>query len=113
MKTKTTRTQISSMYSTVYQCGYCDLQLLYREEARFYTCGIYGWNYDVYVFRGTTAITSGYRGMFGMALPEECKRILQNAEKHLGNAQGTFDSRERYRKLARRAFEKALMSDAK
>ena len=49
-----------------YQCcsvGYCDLQnLLYFQSASYYTCGVYGWNFDVYTF-GDYAITTGYRGM--------------------------------------------------
>jgi hypothetical protein len=43
--------------------GYCDLQnLLHYQSASYYTCGIYGWNMDVYTF-GDYAITTGYRGM--------------------------------------------------
>lgn len=43
--------------------GYCDLQNLLRyTSADYYTCGVYGWNFDVYTF-GDYAITTGYRGM--------------------------------------------------
>lgn len=43
--------------------GYCDLQnLLYFQSVSYYTCGVYGWNFDVYTF-GDYAITTGYRGM--------------------------------------------------
>lgn len=43
--------------------GYCDLQnLLHYQSASYYTCGVYGWNFDVYTF-GDYAITTGYRGM--------------------------------------------------
>lgn len=43
--------------------GYCDLQNLLRyQSASYYTCGVYGWNFDVYIF-GDYAITTGYRGM--------------------------------------------------
>lgn len=61
MKGKTTRKWVASSY-ICYGCGYGDLQFLLRfQEARFYTCGVYGWNCDVYVF-GRYAITTGYRG---------------------------------------------------
>lgn len=41
--------------------GYCDLQnLLSREEKTGYTCGVYGWNANVYTF-GNWAIVTGYR----------------------------------------------------
>ncbi len=43
--------------------GYCDLQNLLRyQSADYYTCGVYGWNFDIYTF-GDYAITTGYRGM--------------------------------------------------
>lgn len=43
--------------------GYCDLQnLLHYVSADYYTCGVYGWNCDIYTF-GDYAITTGYRGM--------------------------------------------------
>ena len=62
MKAKTTRKWIAGAY-TCYGTGYCDLQYLLRfQDARFYTCGVYGWNCDVYTF-GDYAITTGYRGM--------------------------------------------------
>lgn len=60
-KAKTTRKWIRDNY---YCCsvGYCDLQnLLHYQSADFYTCGVYGWNMDVYTF-GDYAITTGYRG---------------------------------------------------
>ena len=61
MKTKITRNELYRFFNHVYCTGYCELQyLLYRENARFYNAGTYGWNYDVYVF-GDTAIVTGYR----------------------------------------------------
>lgn len=43
--------------------GYCDLQyLLQYESPLYYNCGVYGWNYDVYVI-GNYALCTGYRGM--------------------------------------------------
>ena len=61
-KAKTTRKWVNENY---YCCsvGYCDLQnLLHYQSASYYTCGVYGWNMDVYTF-GDYAITTGYRGM--------------------------------------------------
>lgn len=60
-KAKTTRKWVAGNY-TCYGTGYCNLQnLLYFQAPRFYTCGVYGWNCDVYTFQGY-AITTGYRG---------------------------------------------------
>ena len=62
MKRKTTRKWVADYY-TCYGTGYGDLQYLLRfQDADFYTCGVYGWNFDVYTF-GKYAITTGYRGM--------------------------------------------------
>ena len=61
MKAKTTRKWVASAY-TCYGTGYGDLQFLLRfQSPRFYTCGVYGWNCDIYTF-GDYAITTGYRG---------------------------------------------------
>ena len=60
MKAKTTRKWLARAY-TCYGVEYCGLQyLLYFESASFYTCGVYGWNFDCYTFR-KYAITTGYR----------------------------------------------------
>lgn len=62
MKARVTRRWVAYNYSCC-AVGYCDLQSLLRfQKARFYTAGIYGWNFDVYDF-GDYAITTGYRDM--------------------------------------------------
>lgn len=61
-KCKTTRKWIASNYTCV-SVGYCSLQYLLRyQNASYYTCGVYGWNFDVFTF-DDYAITTGYRGM--------------------------------------------------
>ena len=70
-KMKTTRKQLNRCFSRIFWCGYCDLQNILRDDSpKFYNCGIYGWNYDVYDL-GNIAITTGYRGMFGEEIPDE------------------------------------------
>ena len=62
MAREETRKWIASNY-TCYGTGYCDLQYLLGFQSRdYYTTGVYGWNFDVYIF-GDYAITTGYRGM--------------------------------------------------
>ena len=61
-KARVTRKWVKDNY---YCCsvGYCGLQnLLHYVSADYYTCGVYGWNCDIYTF-GDYAITTGYRGM--------------------------------------------------
>ena len=65
MKYKTTAKALKEYGYNVKSAGYCDLQyLLYFTEPTAYTCGIYGWNFDVYHLDGVI-ITTGYRGMVG------------------------------------------------
>lgn len=61
-KAKVTRRWIRENF-TCMSIGYCDLQyLLWYQNPAYYTCGVYGWNFDCYIF-GDYAITTGYRNM--------------------------------------------------
>jgi hypothetical protein len=65
MKFKTTAKAIREQGGRIVCAGYCDLShLLSFHEPVAYTCGMYGWNFDVYCVHGLT-ITTGYRGMVG------------------------------------------------
>lgn len=65
MKFKTTTKYIKAVYDNIKRAGYCELSYLLRgHEPMMYTCGVYGWNYDVYYINGVT-ICTGYRGMPG------------------------------------------------
>lgn len=61
MKFKTTRKAIKANSRIILKVGYCDLQsLLYFREPEAYTCGVCGWNADIYMFGNVTVVT-GYR----------------------------------------------------
>ena len=63
MKYKTTEKEVKQGYHKIIAVGYCDLQsLLSYRSPDAYTCGLYGWNFDVYDIDGV-AIATGYRGM--------------------------------------------------
>ena len=65
MKFKTTAKAIREGCWPVVSAGYCDLcTLLKYHDPVAYTCGVYGWNFDVYEVNGLT-ICTGYRGMVG------------------------------------------------
>lgn len=67
MKFKTTTKAIreGTPSAKLVNAGYCALQYMLRNHAPIaYTCGVYGWNYDVYQIDGLT-ICTGYRGMPG------------------------------------------------
>lgn len=72
MKYKTTTKEIKNgTPAKMLVCaGYCDLQNLLRDVSPVaYTCGVYGWNYDVYTIDDAhtlpLTICTGYRGMPG------------------------------------------------
>lgn len=66
MRVQVTRKRIDENFKCI-SVGYCELQnLLKYEPVKYYTTGIYGWNFDVYTFEykgANVAITTGYRGM--------------------------------------------------
>lgn len=84
-KIKTTRKEINNMFSNVFYCGYCDLQhIISKSEAVYYNCGVYGWNFDVFIDYPTdTAITTGYRNMTGRRIPSEIIEKYSNAAKEI------------------------------
>lgn len=68
MKVKTTRKAIVNGSYNVKCAEYCDLSYLLRNHSPIaYTCGVYGWNFDVYEVYGVT-ICTGYRNMPGARL---------------------------------------------
>ena len=55
MKVKTTRKAIVNSSYNVKYAGYCDLSYLLNNHSPIaYTCGVYGWNFDVYEVYGVT-----------------------------------------------------------
>lgn len=77
MKYRTTIKTIRENACNPRSVGYCDLQhLLTNHSPNAYTCGVYGWNFDVYEVYGVT-ICTGYRGMIG----PRCEGIAEYEEK--------------------------------
>lgn len=77
MKYRTTIKSIRENACNPRSVGYCDLQhLLTNHSPNAYTCGVYGWNFDVYNLDGIT-ICTGYRGMVG----PRCEGIAEYEEK--------------------------------
>ena len=62
MKTQITKKEVLANFN-VYAVGYCELQIAFKVaemEPIYYTAGVYGWNADVYILKGS-AIVTGYR----------------------------------------------------
>lgn len=84
MKYKTTVKELKNGYNFVIEAGYCDLQsLLEYKDPIAYTCGLYGWNFDVYDIYGI-AIVTGYRGMFSKNTKYDYDTIKSYEEKSQG-----------------------------
>ena len=65
-KIKVSCKELKERFDNVIVAGYCDLQdLLSQENAVFYNCGVYGWNFDVYIIDNETIIITGYRNLNG------------------------------------------------
>jgi hypothetical protein len=80
MKLKTTKKAIFENYpkARIFSIGYCDVQYLFNYcKPIAYTCGVYGWNADIYEIDGYVFV-SGYRS-FGTNVKDYA--LLCNLEK--------------------------------
>ena len=83
MKERITAKAIRNAFKHVVELGYCELyDTLHVLEPSFYTCGIYGWNADVYVIDSETAIVTGYRP-FGKRPNRDILERFKEAEKNV------------------------------
>lgn len=108
MKNKTTIKYIKNNYAKIFRCGYCDLQFIMRGyDATYYNAGVYGWNCDIYTdIVRDIAITTGYRNMTGLLIPNEiikkysaiAKEILKNqfAKPYKEIEDALADNREKF-----------------
>lgn len=84
MKYRTTQRDVTNGYGYVFRTGFCNLQnLLSYENPVAYTCGVYGWNADVYQFEGF-AIVTGYRP-FGRSIPSEVVKRYERKASSIRN----------------------------
>lgn len=63
MKIRATRKEIMNGGGDIVRFGYCDIDTLFKgygSAPAAYTCGVYGWNADIYFTESKTLVT-GYR----------------------------------------------------
>lgn len=93
MKLKTTQKAIRNGYRKTICIGYCAAQhLLHYKNPTAYTCGVYGWNADIYDF-DNIAIVTGYRP-FGNIHPDY--NVIREYDKKAAaiiNGGGTYDEK--------------------
>lgn len=109
MKYKAKKSEIMRYYDC-YSIGYCELQNLLRFELpESYTCGVYGWNADIYSINGY-AIVTGYRP-FGRSVDYEVVRKYdRKAEKimYKDKRYKTWEGKEKAVKKLLKEFMKAI-----
>lgn len=112
MKFKTTSKQIKNNYDSrfIWQCGYCELQSIFKGVSPIaYTCGVYGWNYDLFIVEGV-AFTTGYRSMIGREIPYDLikrynKKVAAIDSKY---SWGEYEKKLKAMERLRKSFIKAL-----
>lgn len=81
MKIKTTQKQIKNAFNNIISIGYCDAcYLLRHRDPIMYTCGVYGWNADVYIIDSNTCVVTGYRP-FGDLKINNIRELNEKARK--------------------------------
>lgn len=103
MKIKTTAKAIRECWGTKLAIDYCGAQFLLSNHAPVaYTCGVYGWNFDVYNVN-SVIICTGYRGMVGKHVDYALLREYENRARAISESR-TMPYEER-----RDAIEALLM----
>lgn len=70
MKRKLTKRDAMGFFKKTIEVGYCQAQdLLSGLTPEWYTCGVYGWNSDIYDMGDRVAVVTGYRP-FGNVRPK-------------------------------------------
>ena len=72
-KMRVTTKELKKFAEYNFQASYCQLTGIFSDsDYDFYTTGQYGWNFDaVYDKELSVLITTGYRNMFGMRIPQK------------------------------------------
>jgi hypothetical protein len=85
MSIKATKKSINQTFLKVFCVPYCGIQYLTSDIAPIaYTCGVYGWNADIYAF-GSIAIVTGYRP-FGKEVDKNVIDRFENRARQLVKA---------------------------
>ena len=112
MKFKTTKEAVKEGYRNIVEIGYCGLQhLLYYKNPVAYTCGVYGWNADIYEIGRGSAICTGYRPFGDIRVDYELVKEYDNKARDLIALSKEFDFaelKEMLDKLLNEFIEKVL-----
>ena len=82
MKTRVTAKWVRQHFASIYSASdsaLCDLQSALPAPA-YYTCGIYGWNADVFILDIDTVVVAGYRPFGNVKV--DTKQLAEVLSKH-------------------------------
>ena len=82
MKNRVTAKWVRQSFPTVYSASYsalCALEAILPRPA-YYTCGVYGWNADVFIIDMDTAVVAGYRPFGNIKV--DTKQLTEILSKH-------------------------------
>lgn len=76
-KQRTTIKYIKQSFKKIIKVGYCKLQFfLKNQKPEYYTAGVYGWNADVYIFKGIALVT-GYRPFGNIKIKSDILDVIE------------------------------------
>ncbi len=76
-KQRTTIKYIKQSFKKIIEVGYCKLQFfLKNQKPEYYTAGVYGWNADVYIFKGIALVT-GYRPFGNIKIKSDILDVIE------------------------------------
>ena len=82
---KTTAKEVRNAFIKIIALDPCEaVELLRAHNPMLYTCGVYGWNFDVYIVEDT-AICTGYRGMPGIRPERELVKSYEARARDIWN----------------------------
>lgn len=111
MKFKTTKKDIQANYYTI-KAGYCEIQrLLQYESATAYTCGVYGWNADIYTF-GRNSIVTGYRPFGDYSADYSTCQKYERLAKDIDNSLPYEEKKARLAELIERFIDEVINGEA-
>lgn len=82
---KTTAKEVRDVFEKKIALGCCEaVELLRGRKPSLYTCGVYGWNFDVYIVEDA-AICVGVRGMIGVHPDRELVKSYEDRARDIWN----------------------------
>ncbi len=109
---KITKKTINNICKNIVKVSYCDLQyLLYFQEKKFYTSGVYGWNADIYLIGLNTAICSGYRPFGNIEPKREIINRYEEKAKEIINTEISLEKAKKQVNHLLNEFIKEIMED--